>query len=86
MRHIRTWWGGELIERDGAPVGFVTSAAYGHTIGKPVALGIVSRADGPADAAWLAGGSFEIDLAGERYGAAASLKAPYDPASLRVKS
>jgi 4-methylaminobutanoate oxidase (formaldehyde-forming) len=79
-------WGGELILRDGAPVGFVTSAAFGHTFGKPVALGIVSRADGPADAEWLTGGRFEIDLAGERYAAAASLKAPYDPASLRVRS
>ena len=78
-------WGGELILCEGAPVGFVTSAAYGHTIGKPVALGIVSRSDEAVDAAWLAGGRFEIDLAGERYAAAASLKAPYDPSSLRVK-
>jgi 4-methylaminobutanoate oxidase (formaldehyde-forming) len=78
-------WGGELILRDGAPVGFVTSAAFGHTIGRPVALGIVSRGDGAADKAWIDGGSYEIDLAGERYTAAVSLKAPYDPASLRVK-
>jgi 4-methylaminobutanoate oxidase (formaldehyde-forming) len=79
-------WGGELILRDGAPVGFVTSAAFGHTIGRPVALGVVSRGDGAADKAWIDSGSYEIDLAGERYMAAVSLKAPYDPASLRVKS
>jgi 4-methylaminobutanoate oxidase (formaldehyde-forming) len=79
-------WGGELILRDGQPVGFVTSAAFGHAIGKPVALGIVTRSDGLADAAWVDGGRWEIDLAGERYAAQVSLKAPYDPQGLRVKS
>ncbi len=40
-------WGGELILRDQAPVGFVTSAAFGHTLGKPVALGVINNAEGP---------------------------------------
>jgi 4-methylaminobutanoate oxidase (formaldehyde-forming) len=79
-------WGGELILRDGAPAGFVTSAAFGHTIGRPVALGIVSRADGPADKAWIDAGRYEIDLAGERFAAQVSLRAPYDPEGTRVKS
>lgn len=79
-------WGGELILRDGAPVGFVTSAAFGHTVGRPVALGVVVRPDGPADGAWLERGGFEVDLAGARHAAAVSLKAPYDPASARVRS
>jgi 4-methylaminobutanoate oxidase (formaldehyde-forming) len=39
-----------------------------------------------ADAAWIDGGRYEIDLAGERYAAQVSLKAPYDPQGLRVKS
>jgi len=79
-------WGGELILRDGAPAGFVTSAAFGHTIGKPVALGLVSRDDGPADKAWIEAGRYEVDLAGERLAAAVSLRAPYDPDGARVKS
>jgi 4-methylaminobutanoate oxidase (formaldehyde-forming) len=79
-------WGNELILREGAPVGFVTSAAFGHTIGKPVALGIITNAGGAADKAWVEGGRCEIDLAGERYAATVSLKAPYDPDSLRVKN
>jgi glycine cleavage system aminomethyltransferase T len=79
-------WGGELILRNNVPVGFVTSAAFGHTIGKPVALGIVSNAHGPADAAWIDAGRYTIDLAGERFDAAVSLKAPYDPASSRTKA
>ena len=79
-------WGNELILRDGVPVGFITSAAFGHTIGKPVALGLVTRPDGAADRAWIDGGEYEIDLAGERYAAAVSLKAPYDPESRQIKS
>jgi 4-methylaminobutanoate oxidase (formaldehyde-forming) len=78
-------WGNELILRDGEPVGFVTSAAFGHSIGKPVALGIVTRSDGLADAAWIDAGRYEIDLAGERHAAQVSLKAPYDPQGLHVK-
>ena len=34
--------GGELILRDGAPVGEITSAAYGHSVGGVVALGYVA--------------------------------------------
>ena len=79
-------WGGELILRNNTPAGFVTSAAFGHTIGKPVALGIISNAQGPADTAWIDGGRYTIDLAGERFGAAVSLKAPYDPSSSRTKA
>ena len=79
-------WGSELILRNGMPVGSVTSAAFGHTIGKPVALGVVAHPDGAADHAWIDGGKYEIDLAGERYAAAVSLKAPYDPESRRIKS
>jgi len=79
-------WGGELILRNNAPVGFVTSASFGHTLGKPVALGIISNGDGPASAAWIDSGRYTIDLAGERFAAAVSLKAPYDPASSRTKA
>jgi 4-methylaminobutanoate oxidase (formaldehyde-forming) len=79
-------WGGELILRNNAPVGFVTSASFGHTIGKPVALGIISNSEGPASATWIDSGCYTIDLAGERFAAAVSLKAPYDPASSRTKA
>jgi 4-methylaminobutanoate oxidase (formaldehyde-forming) len=81
-----TLWGGELILRNNAPAGFVTSASFGHTLGKPVALGIISNGEGPASAAWIDSGSYTIDLAGERFAAAVSLKAPYDPTSSRTKA
>ena len=44
-------WGNELMLRDGEPVGFVTSAASGHTVGRLVALGLVSASAGAADKA-----------------------------------
>ncbi|MBN9115022.1 MAG: FAD-dependent oxidoreductase, partial [Pandoraea sp.] len=35
----RMLWGGEALLRNGEPVGFLSSAAYGHTIDAPVGLG-----------------------------------------------
>ena len=78
-------WGNELILRDGAPVGFVTSVAFGHTLGKPVGLGLVTRGDGAADKAWIESGRYTVDLAGERLAATVALRAPYDPDGARVK-
>ncbi|MDW9890556.1 FAD-dependent oxidoreductase [Sinorhizobium meliloti] len=78
-------WGGELILRDGKPVGEVRSAAYGHTLGLSVALGLIENRGG-VDREFIASGSFEIDLAGERHPATAHLKCPYDPKSERVRA
>ncbi|QKC86579.1 FAD-dependent oxidoreductase [Mesorhizobium sp. NZP2077] len=78
-------WGGELILRQGKPVGEVRSAAYGHTLGRSVALGLVENEAG-VDAAFLNGGRFEIDLAGIRHAATVHLRSPYDPKSERVKA
>jgi sarcosine dehydrogenase len=79
-------WGAEALLRDGRPVGDLTSAAYGHTIGASVGLGYVRRDDGSAiDAAWLETGRFEVDLAGTRLKARVSLRPPYDPSGARIK-
>ena len=71
-------WGGERFYRDGAVAGFTTSGAYGHTVGASVALGYVD-ADEPVTADYLASGSFEVDVAGERVAATASLGPLFDP-------
>jgi 4-methylaminobutanoate oxidase (formaldehyde-forming) len=71
------WRGSELVGR-------VTSAAYGHHLGAAMALGYVQHADG-VDATYAAGG-FEIEVAGVRFAADASLSPFYDPKSLRVKA
>ncbi|TGV82667.1 hypothetical protein EN788_63855, partial [Mesorhizobium sp. M2D.F.Ca.ET.145.01.1.1] len=71
--------------RDGKPVGEVRSAAYGHTLGRSVALGLIEHGTG-VDASFLANGRFEIDLAGGRHAVTAHLRSPYDPKSERVKA
>ncbi len=65
-------------------VGWVTSAAFGHTLGRAVALGYVRRPEG-VDAAFVAGAPFEIEIAGDRFTARGGFRAPYDPDALRVK-
>ena len=66
----------EPIWRDGARVGRVTSAMHGHTLGAAVALGIVAATD--------AGGRWEIEIAGVRVPATASLTPLYDPKNARI--
>ncbi len=77
-------WGDEPILRDGRVVGAVTSAAFGHTLGRGVAMGYVRESAG-VDARYIAEGRFALDLGGERVPARASLAAPYDPEGVRVR-
>jgi 4-methylaminobutanoate oxidase (formaldehyde-forming) len=61
-------WGDEPIYRDGEVVGTLTSAAHGHTVGRPVAMGYVRcEPGGPAEA--LLSARYAIDLAGTRVAA-----------------
>jgi len=68
-------WGGELLLLDGAPVGQVTSAAWGGTLGSCVGLAYV-RHDGPVRQDWLDRDGFEVDVAGVRHVVRLSLRAP----------
>jgi len=77
-------WGGELVLRNGTPVGEVRSAAYGHTLKCSVALALLQDEAG-IDKAYIESGDFQIDLAGELLSAQAHLRSPYDPKSERVK-
>ena len=74
----------EPIYRNGELVGYTTSAAYGHTLGGSVALGFVNH-DSGVDSAFVSGGHYEIEVAGKRYRASASLRPLYDPKSARVR-
>jgi 4-methylaminobutanoate oxidase (formaldehyde-forming) len=75
----------EPILLDGRIVGRVTSAAFGHTVGRSIGLGYVTRDDGPVTEEWLRGSSIEVEIALERHPARASLRPPYDPAAERVR-
>ncbi|MEZ5092136.1 FAD-dependent oxidoreductase [Nocardioides sp.] len=68
---------------DGEPVGLVRSGGFGHSLGASVGIAEVTR-DGGITAADLAGGSFEIDIAGTRVPAQVSLKPFFDPDRTRV--
>ena len=74
----------EPVLRDGEIVGFLSSGAYGHHLGGAIGLGYVPCAgEGAAD---VLASSYEIDVAGVRVPAEASLKPMYDPNSERVKA
>jgi 4-methylaminobutanoate oxidase (formaldehyde-forming) len=75
----------EPIWADGRMVGRTTSGAFGHALGAAVALGYVHD-DGGDPAAMVGGAAFEIEVAGRRIPAHASLKPLYDPSSLRVRA
>ena len=73
----------ETIYRDGELVGYLSSGSYGHTLGAAVGLGYVPCKG--EDAASVLASDYEIDVAGTRVKATASLRPLYDPKSERVK-
>ncbi|HEX4242576.1 MAG TPA: FAD-dependent oxidoreductase [Steroidobacteraceae bacterium] len=79
----------EPIWRGGAIVGFVRSGMFCHTLGAAVGLGYVDVSKGSAASGATPGSveleGYEIEVAGVRYPAAASLKPMYDPKSERIK-
>ncbi len=76
-------YGDEPVYWDGKPVGHVRSAGFGHSLGAPVGIAGLER-DDAITAAALAAGSFEIDVAGTRVPAEASLKPFFDPERSRI--
>jgi 4-methylaminobutanoate oxidase (formaldehyde-forming) len=79
---------GEVIWRDDVAVGTIRAGAYGHTLGASVGLGYVesSKPGEPVTRDFIDSGRWEIEIAGERHGARASLRALYDPTGERVRS
>ncbi len=69
----------------GRIAGRTTSGAYGHHLGRAIALGYVHD-EGGVDAHYVASGKFEIEVAGKRHAAIASLAPMYDPKGLRIKA
>jgi 4-methylaminobutanoate oxidase (formaldehyde-forming) len=77
--------GGEPIYRNRACVGYIRAGGYGHTLGGAVGLGFVENEAG-ATPDYVMNGSYEIEVAGVRYPATASLRPMYDPKHQRVRS
>ena len=79
-------WGGELIMRDGAVAGQVTSAAWGATIGSCVGLAYVRASDNAViSAGWVKDGTYEVNVGGQLYPVSVSLRPLYDPANEKVR-
>jgi 4-methylaminobutanoate oxidase (formaldehyde-forming) len=74
----------EPIWQDDAIVGFVRSAMYAHSLGAAVGLGYVTAPDGGVIED-VAPDDYEIEVAGVRYPATASLQPLYDPRNERIK-
>ena len=74
----------EAIVRDGEIVGPVTSGNYGHFLGSAVGLGYVPARGQTEDD--ILGSTYEIEVAGQRHAAIASLVPMHDPNSERVKA
>ena len=76
---------GEIIYRDGEPVGHIMAGSYGHTLGASVGVGPVENDGETVTVDFIKSGSYEIDIAGVRYPAKASLRPMYDPKLERVR-
>ena len=72
------WCGGKIV-------GSITSGMYGHRLDASLGMGYVTNAEG-VTAEWLAGNTFEIEVAWEKIPAQASLSSFYDPKNARIKS
>ena len=75
----------EPILRNGEIAGYLSSGNYGHHLGAAIGLGYVGCEPEESGSDLLAS-TYEIEIAGNRVPAEASLKPLYDPKSERVRS
>jgi 4-methylaminobutanoate oxidase (formaldehyde-forming) len=67
------------------PVGQVTSAAWGETVGSSVGLAHVADPAGVTSRDWVTSGSYAVDVGGSVQGVTVGLRAPYDPDNVRIR-
>jgi heterotetrameric sarcosine oxidase gamma subunit len=78
-------WGGELLLRDGAPAGLVTSAAWGATIGASVGMAYVRHPGGDVvTPEYVRSGRYQVNVGGPVCEARVSLRPPFDPDGEKV--
>ncbi len=75
----------EVVRRNGVAVGYVRAGSYGHTLGGAVGLTMVEAGE-PVTAAYLADGSWSVEIAGREHPAVASLSPLYDPRNERIRA
>jgi len=77
--------GRETILRDGEQVGYLTSGGYGYTLGRPIGMGYIRRAEGVSEE-WALAGRYELVVAQERRACRISFAPLYDAEGARVRS
>jgi len=70
--------GKEPVFSDGRPVGYVTSAAFGYTIGKPIAYAWLPSTVGEGDAV-------QVEYFGQRIQATVTAEPLFDPKGSRLR-
>ena len=75
----------EPIWRNGVIVGRISSGMFGHALGQSLGMGYVENSAGLADKDFVMAGRYEIEVAGVKVAATASLVPFYDPSSARIK-
>ncbi len=75
---------GEVVHRNGRPVGYVRAASYGFTLGGAVGLAMIEPEE-PVTSEYLEGGVWEVEIVDRLYPATVSIRPLYDPTSARVR-
>ncbi len=76
--------GRETIFRNGEKVGWLSSGGYGYTIDKYIGYGYI-RSSFPIDDNFIINGSYELEVAKQRYKCKVHLKPLYDPLMKKLK-
>jgi len=76
--------GRETIYRNGERCGWLSSAGYGHTVGKSIGIGYVRNEDGVTQD-FVLSGEYELEVAAKRIAADVTMQSLYDPAMNRIK-
>jgi 4-methylaminobutanoate oxidase (formaldehyde-forming) len=74
----------EPVYRNGRLVGSTTSGAWGHRIGRSLALAYVKNPEGVSKA-WLESGTWEVEVAWKRHAADVQFQPFYDPKGERIR-
>ena len=72
--------GNEPLYRDGEMIGRATAGAYGHHVGKSLAIGYVKTGVGALSSA------IEIEILGSRFPASVVGESPYDPDNEKLRA
>jgi glycine cleavage system aminomethyltransferase T len=78
----------EVVRVNDRPCGYVRAASYGHTLGGAVGLAMIEASAMPGgviDPRAIEAATWDIEIAGTRYPAIASLRPLFDPQNTKIK-